>query len=381
MRDLAQASRRGVHWRSAISARSWAGGVRALTERDLPEVVQLNQTLFPRNPYPPEAQAAVFREVCLRNPWDEEALRSLVYEDASGRVVGFLGVVPRALSFNGQIVKVAVSQHLMVAPASRSTLAAVNLLRAFLAGPQDLSMADWANEVSRRMWERLGGATSLPYSLHWRRPLRPASFALSVLRGRGLGSVCGNILDPACRLADSLLTRLPALPLRRPTSDAIVEPLDPETLLRCVERFTEKRALRPVYDRASLGWIVERLRNHPGLGRLLTGVVKDPKGEIAGWFLYYLDQAGKGQVFQIGATDDTIALVLSSLCHDAWCRGALEIGGRIEPRWMRAFSEQGCLFTPGLSWMLVHSRNAALLAAIDRGDAFLSRLEGDLWLL
>src|SRR5581483_7581848 len=94
-------------------------------------------------------------------------ITSLVFEENSGEITGFLGVVPRPMSFNGRPVRAAISSQFIVAPARRSTLAAVKLLQAFVSGPQDLSIADEANDASRKLLGSLGGSTALLYSLYW----------------------------------------------------------------------------------------------------------------------------------------------------------------------------------------------------------------------
>lgn len=72
-----------------------------------------------------------------------------------GRILGFLGVMPRPMLFNGQLIKAAPSSQFIVAPESRSV--GVMLLRAFFEGPQDLSLTDEANSISRKLWEKIGG--------------------------------------------------------------------------------------------------------------------------------------------------------------------------------------------------------------------------------
>jgi len=61
-------------------------------------------------------------------------------------------------------------------------------------------------------------------------------------------------------------------------------------------------------------------------------------------------------------------------------RGLLR-GGQVDPAFFHALSKKDCLFHhDGGSWMLVHSRHPELLHAIHRGDAFLTRLEGEWWI-
>src|SRR5262249_1952805 len=152
-----------------------------------------------------------------RNPWYDETIPSLVYQDNNERIVGFLGVIPRRMSLNGQPVRIAVTNSFMVEPGSRSTLAAVQLLRELFSGPQDLSMTDAANDSSRKIWERLGGTVVFSYSIRWTRPLRPSRYAMDLLwqKRRSLQPFI-LVLRSLCGAMDAIVARMP--PNRFPQS-------------------------------------------------------------------------------------------------------------------------------------------------------------------
>src|SRR5206468_12935959 len=63
----------------------------------------------------------------------------------------------------------------------RQGLTMLQLVKAALSGPQDLFLADGANDQARRVWQTIGGTVPLLYNLHWTRPLRPARYLLSLL--------------------------------------------------------------------------------------------------------------------------------------------------------------------------------------------------------
>lgn len=358
------------------------GRVRPFIVDDIPQVVGLSMRLFPNSAcVSPQTQHESFHQVCFRNPWYDEALPSLVHEEENGRITGFLGVVPRRMSMHGQTMRVAVSQHLMVEPDRRSTLAGVQLLKTFLSGPQDLSMADMAEDISRQLWERLGGATALLYSLYWWRPLRPSCYVLSrVGRHRGLAPFARAAM-PLCRVVDALAARIPRSPFRPAVPQAAAVDPTVETLLGCLSRFSEDQALRPEYDSHSLCWLLERVTQEKRYGALQRVVVQDAKQNILGWYLYYLNPAGMSKVLQIGARRHALDGVVDHLVYHAWQHGTIGLFGRLEPRLMNGASRKFGLVIPGSHWMLVHSRRPELLQTIQRGEAFLSHLEGDLELL
>ena len=77
----------------------------------------------------------------------------------------------------------------MVDPACKDGAAALGLLEKFLSGPQDISIADEANDTARMVWQGLGGQTAYLYSMRWTRPLRPFAYFMSLLKKAHLGEV------------------------------------------------------------------------------------------------------------------------------------------------------------------------------------------------
>src|SRR5262252_3774177 len=158
--------------------------IRRLAEDDIAAVCALFSRAHPEARWTSQAACeAYFREILLDNPWSDLELPSWVAEEED-RMTGFAGVVPRRMLFRGRSIRVAVGCQFMVDPNRRNGLTALQLARAALSGPQDLFIADGANDSSRHLWAGLGGTAPLLYNLHWIRPLRPARFALSLLEDR-----------------------------------------------------------------------------------------------------------------------------------------------------------------------------------------------------
>lgn len=355
------------------------GRVRGFEERDIPGVTELHRRVFPaRNghPAPPEAYHAYFREIFLTNPLSAGEPPSLVYEDG-GEVVGFLGVVRRQMTLRGQPICMATSSQFIVEPGRRTTLAGIELVRALLAGPQDLTLADEAIDPTRKLWEGLGGATAPLYSLYWVRVLRPFEFAT---RRWGLGRRLTRAWIPASRLADAVVTRLPGTPFHPPASELRGEELDGDALAACLAELPQDRALRPAYDGRAAAWLLEILTRKPGSGPLRKTLVRDAAGEIVGWHLYAASRGGIAEVIQLGARDGSIGAVLDHLSAQAWREGIVGLIGRIDPRSVGEFTARRCFFHHRGYWTLVHARDPKLLQILQRGDAFLTRLEGE-WCL
>jgi hypothetical protein len=355
------------------------GRVRPFSKEDIPEVADLHRRVFHTGASPSleleQAYRSYFTQIFLRPPRPGRPLSSLVYEESNGKICGFLGVLPRPMSMNGRPVQAAVSSQFIVDPARRSTLAGVQLLKTFLSGPQELSIADEANDASRKLWESCGGTTALLYSLYWLHLLQPSKFILS--RFSKLPAAVKGFLTPLCLLIDAVTARMPQSPFRQSEPGVVGEDLSRDTLFACMEELSQTCSLRPQYDDLSLQWLFDALARDRGHGVVQKIAVRNAARKIVGWYLYHLVPGGMGEVLQIGAEDDSIGTVLDHLFHHAWRQGATALSGRIEPRFMNQFREKNSQFHHRGYWVLVHSNNAELLQAIHGGHAFLTRLEGE----
>jgi hypothetical protein len=355
--------------------------IRALARDDIPEIAQLWLRSFRHSDQPPSPELkAYFEEIFFENPWYDPALPSLVYQNDQGRIIGFLGVMPRPMWFQGQPLRVAVATQLMVDPQHRG-FAALELLRRFFAGTQDLSFSDGASDTARQIWERCGGQTVRLYCLDWQRTLRPMTAVLLKTMNRPALRPLARMTWPLAQLADAMITRLPAAPYHvSPAAGTLDEAISIEDLLACIEASSAQYALRPRYDRESLSWILRQAAQAESFGLLRTAIVREPNGDPAGWCIYYLRPGQGAWLVQFGAEPARTRFVLDHLFAHVQRCGAVGIDGPFDPRYMEDLARGRCHFIcPGLG-VLVQSRNEQLLNAIHRGDSFLTRLEGEWWL-
>lgn len=330
--------------------------IRPLRADDIPELVALRKRAFTRSQRPDEEMGAYFERVFLQNPWRDDSLPSLVYVNGEGRPIGFLGVVPRPASFQGQPIRIAVSTQFMVHPDHRG-VAGLHLMKAFLAGGQDLSLADLANDASHRLWERLGGRTARIPSLQWTlafmrmpRSLRtPVRYALRALWPRW---------------------RAPR-GVRR-------GPLTPKLMAQQLPDLLQGVSLRPEYDAHSTKWILDQLAAKRGLGEIRSAALWNDTGEeVLGWYVYYADVQGMGRVVHFIARRGARDVVLQELFARCWREGLAAITGRLEAALLHQAGKVGLTCRREGPWMLVQSSRREILEAVDRGDAFLSSLEGE----
>jgi hypothetical protein len=355
--------------------------IRILAENDLADVVELFGRVYPERRWAsPKACYSYFREVLFDNPWRDLEIPSWVAEEG-GRIRGVYAVMPRRMLLRGRPLRVAAACQFMVDPHSRSPLIAMQLAKACLSGPQDLTLADGASEQVRRMWIGVGGTASLLYSLHWTRLLRPARYAISLLEERAaLPRAAAFAARPLCAFADLLFARLRPNRFYRETAGVEEDALDSATIAAHFRDLLRGYALQPAYDQVTLDWLLDQTARKSRHGELRCRAVRDGARKLIGWYLYYLAAGRIGEVVQIAALDGSFALVLRRLLADAWRHGVTALRGRLDPRFAQELSDRHCWLRTDSTWTLIHSRRADVLAAFERGDAFLSRLEGEWWL-
>jgi hypothetical protein len=356
------------------------GKTRPFVKEDIPQVVNLHPRAFEDSNRPP---STYFEEVFLNNPWFDESLSSLVYEQNDGKIIGFLGVIPRRFSFNRRTIQVAISTQFMVDRSSRSTMAGLQLQKTFLAGPQDLSMADFANSEGRKIWGAFKGHSVLISKLRWRRVLRSSSI-------RRVQFLLRRWKQPApvAMASRSLCSWLDAFEVQTlgnrfcPKAPQVSEvEINENTIITHLPEFFGDTYLRPEYDERSLKWLLGRAAEKKRFGKLRKVGVCNEAGEIIGWYVYSLLPGEKARVLHIAAKQNSAHKVLDSLFYRAWQGRANSVHGRLEPHIMTALAAKSRIsYSLGEYWMMVHSRDPELLSVIHRGDAFLTLLEGE-WLM
>ncbi|HTW57392.1 MAG TPA: hypothetical protein VMD99_04655 [Terriglobales bacterium] len=358
--------------------------VRPLAEADIPQVVDLYwKYMRKREGSAPPALRTTFHNLYFINPFVDPAFPPLVYEDKGGKIVGFLGTVVRKMNLCGEPIRVAFGGNLVVHPDSRSHLAAPRLLGTFMAGNQDLSLTDSANDLSRKLIERLGFHAVPALNIHWARPLRPSHYlvyALSRATGPAVATTLKIVSKPFCAVADGLAARLSFSPFRQTTPALQGAEADVETLLQCQVEFRQTYSLWPEYDAQSLKWLLNFMDHMPVRGDLRKIVLRDAQQKIVGWYIYYVKRGAIGEVVQVGGNPKSTKNILDHLFHDARQQGVIGLHGVVDSRRMADFSDKNCLFTCRGGWSMAHSRNLELLDVLDRGAGFLSRLDGE-WCL
>jgi hypothetical protein len=356
-----------------------SGTVRPMQDADFPQLLALYEHVSgsPKGTTK-EQLASHLKRVFIEHPWRDDAVPSLVVEQDDGSLCGCLGVVPRPMIFAGKQILSATSHSFLMSPESRAGLSAIELVRVFLSGPQELSLCQ-GESASARIWQLFGGQVSQIYSLCWVRSLRPARHALSFLSRRGVPELFTVLLRPFGMAADAVALRLAPAAFNFRSPGLKVTELDVEQLPATLSRIFNGKQLHPSYNADNLTWLLDTLQMNPARGTLRKVMVCDGP-DILGWYLYFL-RGAIADVAQIAATRNTMSRVFDHLLWQAHQDGAAAASGQVDPVLFDSLNERGCLLrNPEPRWLLMHSRNSALPTAINNGQAFLSRMDAEWWI-
>ena len=189
----------------------------------------------------------------------------------------------------------------------------------------------------------------------------------------------GAAAKPAAKVIDTLLSKAQASPfsLTRPATKEVG--VRGDLLLKGIEQFARSHRLRPSYDLQSVEWLLNTLRGNTHRGEFRGIGIFTPDDQFIGLCLYYLNAARVVEIMLLAARDDSRDAVLHHVIYSTWRLGGVGLIGRLEPRFLPSFADHNCLMKCG-NWAFVHAQDQELVKVINGGDAFLSPLDGELWL-
>lgn len=320
--------------------------------------------------------ATYYRTLLFENPWVDEELPSLALTDADDVIVGLLGVMPRPMRFRGTPIRCAVSTALMIDPTLHDPGAALRLLKAFIDGAQDLSWTDGATDTTAKLWKAVGGSIVPALSVKWARVFKPSRLALMHRTSTG-SSVARRVASAACRPLDAAVARLS--PFRVDASGLETRPLALGELTEWIGKIGASKQLCPSYDEETIGWLMDFLLRYRHRGELMAEAIMRPGGRVAGWSIRYSNPGRIDELLQLGVLAGTAEEVLKAVFESASRRGAAAIQGRVEAWYLSELWNLHCFGKRG-SWALLHSKSPEISHAVLSGEAFLSELDGELWM-
>ncbi|ATU93874.1 hypothetical protein [Phyllobacterium zundukense] len=355
--------------------------IRNITPRDIPAVANMFWGMFKTEKTSvPQSLVDYLSKLYLNPSRGDSDIISQVHIRSDGVLNGFIGSIPLRMSLDGSLVRAAICGPLMVEDHAADPLAGARLLRAFLAGPQDVSLSETANETSRIMWSKLRGTVLPTYSLEWVRVFRPAAFAIELAAGRFHGM---RLLAPLAVPLDALGFKLASRshPESAPGSEVngfTDSDIDCDALVGIIPSLVERFGLRPAWEASDLRDILDGATPKSTYGPMHCRVVRARHGAPIGAYLYHGSPGRIARVLQILAMKEREGAVLDCLLDHARALGAVAIRARTQPYLLQAMMVRQGLFFQRSS-TVVHSRDARVLSAFSDGNAFFNGLAGEAW--
>jgi len=319
--------------------------------------------------------ADYFDDVVLGGTNGEPSSR--VFVDGKGVVRGFIGVWPRRMVMHGRTIEAAAAGSLMVDRPEEHPTAGARLLRAFLAGPQALSFSETANEVSQRMWEKVGGERLATASLDWLRVLRPAGFAVAAA---GQAFRPAWVLRPAAAGVDRLIEAAGANRFLPSADTSGMRDADVTTaeILELIPALSGSYTLHPDWRSPALPTLLAHAEHKERYGTLYRRAVCSRGGVPVGCYLYYARRGDTARVLQVLALPNAVGSTLDSLFRHAAGLGCVGVRGRADPGLLDALVSRRCVLYHGAA-MVVHARDKSLLEEVRSSRALMTGLAGESW--
>ncbi len=356
-----------------------SGGVRDLEQEDLPSVAGLFQKTFRSSEPIRPTMISYLRQIFFEHPWCDEDIRSKVFVGAGGDVEGFVGVFPSRLQLDGRPVRAAFAGSMMVDRHEENPLAGARLLRAFLSGPQDISLTETANALALGMWQKLALPLDIAYSLNWLRVFRPAGAAIQVAE-RKLKAM--RLLRPVGSLADGIADRTGLGGFRAPplvgTGRVNFWDASREEFSEAVLKLGEAFPLRPQWDDASLRWFMDHAQTKRQFGAPVWRIAESRSGQLVGCYAYYGRPGGIGWLLQALCAPSAAGELVDDLFAHADASGCVAIRGAGHPWLTPELISRKTLFY-GRAFFVAHAKDKSLLEPIKAGQGLISGLAGENW--
>lgn len=354
-----------------------AASIRPCTVADMPAVAAMFQKNFRSERHPAPAELTTYlRELFLDNPDHDPDLASRVFVDGDGTVSGFIGILPARMTVNGRPIRAAIAGSFMVDRPEANPLAGARLLRAYFAGPQDLSISESANPVSQAMWSRLGARVAGHYSMEWLRVLRPAGFAVAMAAESVAWTRYGA---PVARLVDRAAAGLNALALDgQPAHGMRAADVDSAAMAEMLPGLASTFALRPDWSAQQLAWRLDHARLKERHGPRFLRVVSGRSGAPLGCYAYYGRPGGIAWVLQVLAREKDYGAVVDDLLRHAEDQGCVAVRGKMCAGLGEALLTRRCLYFHRSSTVF-RTTDPEVSAALNSGEALVTGLAGESW--
>ncbi len=357
------------------------GEIRPLSYSDIKGVAKLSRKTFSvSGDLSIDYLTQTIEKLYDQERYNVPAILPLVSRNAHGLIDGFLGVATTTFLYNEEKILVANCYHLMADKKARARLVPLKLLQKFMSGPQDFSFADGSIDVTRKLWDRMGGEAVVGESIYYKVPLRPTSFLLRPVLKK-VATPLQNILHLSGRATDAAAGTLRVPIFHRSKPSLTLVPLHPKLLLQGLDSVRSRYSVFPRYDQLKIEQKFTLLEDEKRNGLLHKIAIMDDEKNILGWFIYYSKKGDVCEVIQAVAIPGREEDLFNTLTWHAYTMGGVELSGRLMPSQVGSSFSTKAFCMPGRMWTLIHSSRDDLKCEMQSGRVFLTRFEGDLWLI
>jgi hypothetical protein len=306
-------------------------------------------------------------------PWADAEVPSLVALDDDGQVIGFVGAQVRRMLLEDHPIRGVCVAHLVVAPGKRAGAAGALLLSRLLAGPQELSFSDSANDAVVRMWRTFGGSVDHARVCDWMLVLRPLRWFRGVASAAARRRRVSRQDVPVGGLPLHAAPGLGGRAAPDPSGDLSSEPATSAAIVESLPATARGYKLRVAYDQEFLDHMFRMVE--AGVAPLTRRIVRRGDRPI-GWYAYVTLSGGVRRVLHLSAPEREADAVLSRLVQDAKADGGSVLTGRLAPGLEDALHSRLAIL--GFARKpVIHSHDPELRALAGTGASLLSQLDSE----
>ncbi len=365
-------------------AKSKRGQMRRMEHRDLDAVVAQYRTIAPGAANRPLAEVTdKLRSMMLEQPsFGDDAPHSLVHEGSDGRIVGFMGVIPRRWQLGERILLGATTTGFVVdAEHPDSMVSALWLARGSITQGQDFTFVDRPTPQVVQIFGRVGAEVLTGHGYDFRMPLRRHEVARQDLEGRlryrRWWPAVARLGPLGRRIASELDARRP---LTLPTAKEAAVDLEPATADTLYEA---RKALATYYgpclvdDEALTHWQFDYMANYPSRGDFRWFIARSG-GQAVGWMLYYVREDQPSEVSSIIALPKHKQAMVAALVRSTYHDGCTSLIGTTGAAMAHELIERGAIIDGG-DRIQVRSKDPEIMSAFRSNRALVTGLEGEVW--
>lgn len=361
---------------TAVQARtSRKGVVRPMTGADVPAVARLFLKIFRGADRPADQELQHYLcTLALTSPSHDERLGTQVYEQQDGCIRSALLAVPMRFVACGNVLP---GRLLGVFMADAEAAGAAQLILALRPKRADFAFCDSASPTSRDHLLAIGGKSIPVQNLEWVRSFRPVGALVGrcaerFLGGRRLGfSVLARPLDSLLR------RRSPQADTAEPAAEVAEMPV--QDFLVQAPRLVAHYAVRPLWDKEELSWLVALAAQNTRLGAFTIHAVVDRTGAVIGSFVYYAAPGRCAHVLNVLSLPGQEQAVLGAMFRHLDQTGHVEARGRAQFALMAGLSLQRWLVFRHRAFAVALTQVPEINDAVARGDVYVGGLAGEDW--